>query len=211
MLVKIVLATRNKYKVEEIKEILKIYLNDELYSKLEILCADDFHGIPKVEEDGRSYVENALKKAREIHKFTGLPSIADDSGIEVDFLNGEPGVYSARYAGDNATDEENNRKLLRKLENVPLEKRTAIFRCVIAYVYKDEVKIFEGETKGKVIFEPRGTGGFGYDPLFIPDGYNLTYAEMPKDLKNRISHRAKAVQKFVEFFIEVLKTNLNSP
>ncbi|MCX7761968.1 MAG: RdgB/HAM1 family non-canonical purine NTP pyrophosphatase [Candidatus Kryptonium sp.] len=208
---KIVLATRNKHKVDEIKEILKIYLNDGSYSKLEILCTDDFQGIPKIEEDGKTYVENALKKAREVHKFTGLPSVADDSGIEVDFLNGEPGVYSARYAGDNASDEENNRKLLKKLENVPLEKRTATFRCVIAYVYKDEEKIFEGETRGKVIFEPRGTGGFGYDPLFIPDGYDLTYAEMPKDLKNRISHRSKAVQKFVEFLVEVLKTNSNSP
>lgn len=203
---KLVLATKNKHKVEEIKQILKIYLDDELYSRIEILSAGDFIGVPEIEEDGRTYIENALKKAKEIHKFTGLPSIADDSGIEVDFLNGEPGVYSARYAGLRATDEENNRKLLKKLEGVPLEKRTATFKCVIAYVNKNEEKIFEGETKGKVIFEPRGMGGFGYDPLFVPDGYELTYAEMPEDLKNKISHRSKAIQKFAEFLTLILKT-----
>ncbi|CUS96643.1 XTP/dITP diphosphohydrolase [Candidatus Kryptobacter tengchongensis] len=203
---KLVLATKNKHKVEEIKQILKIYLDDELYSRIEILSAGDFIGVPEIEEDGKTYIENALKKAKEIHKFTGLPSIADDSGIEVDFLNGEPGVYSARYAGLRATDEENNRKLLKKLEGVPLEKRTATFKCVIAYVNKNEEKIFEGETKGKVIFEPRGMGGFGYDPLFVPDGYELTYAEMPEDLKNKISHRSKAIQKFAEFLTLILKT-----
>ncbi|CUS99056.1 RdgB/HAM1 family non-canonical purine NTP pyrophosphatase [Candidatus Kryptobacter tengchongensis] len=203
---KLVLATKNKHKVEEIKQILKIYLDDELYSQIEILSAGDFIGVPEIEEDGKTYIENALKKAKEIHKFTGLPSIADDSGIEVDFLNGEPGVYSARYAGLRATDEENNRKLLKKLEGVPLEKRTATFKCVIAYVNKNEEKIFEGETKGKVIFEPRGMGGFGYDPLFVPDGYELTYAEMPEDLKNKISHRSKAIQKFAEFLTLILKT-----
>jgi len=203
---KLVLATKNKHKVEEIKQILKIYLDDELYSRIEILSAGDFIGVPEIEEDGKTYIENALKKAKEIHKFTGLPSIADDSGIEVDFLNGEPGVYSARYAGLRATDEENNRKLLKKLEGVPLEKRTATFKCVIAYVNKNEEKIFEGETKGKVIFEPRGMGGFGYDPLFVPDGYELTYAEMPEDLKNKISNRSKAIQKFAEFLTLILKT-----
>lgn len=203
---KLVLATKNKHKVEEIKQILKIYLGDELYSRIEILSAGDFIGVPEIEEDGKTYIENALKKAKEIHKFTGLPSIADDSGIEVDFLNGEPGVYSARYAGLRATDEENNRKLLKKLEGVPLEKRTATFKCVIAYINKNEEKIFEGETKGKVIFEPRGMGGFGYDPLFVPDGYELTYAEMPEDLKNKISHRSKAIQKFAEFLTLILKT-----
>lgn len=203
---KLVLATKNKHKVEEIKQILKIYLDDELYSRIEILSAGDFIGVPEIEEDGKTYIENALKKAKEIHKFTGLPSIADDSGIEVDFLNGEPGVYSARYAGLRATDEENNRKLLKKLEGVPLEKRTATFKCVIAYINKNEEKIFEGETKGKVIFEPRGMGGFGYDPLFVPDGYELTYAEMPEDLKNKISHRSKAIQKFAEFLTLILKT-----
>lgn len=196
---KIILATRNKHKVEEIKQILEIYLEPNLYSQIEILDVGNFSWIPEIEEDGKTFAENALKKARTVHEFTGLCSIADDSGIEVDFLNGEPGIYSARYAGKGATDEENNRKLLKLLEGVPIEKRTATFRCVIAYVDGEVEKVFEGETRGKVIFEPRGMGGFGYDPLFVPDGYELTYAEMPKELKNRISHRSKALQKFIEF------------
>ncbi len=196
---KIVLATRNKHKVEEIKQILEIYLDPNLYSQLEILDISNFPWVPEIEEDGKTFAENALKKARVIHELTGLCSIADDSGIEVDFLNGEPGIYSARYAGERATDYENNEKLLRLLDGVPIEKRTATFRCVLAYVDGRVEKIFEGATKGKVIFEPRGMGGFGYDPLFVPDGYELTYAEMPKDLKNRISHRSKALQKFAEF------------
>ncbi len=202
---KIVLATRNKHKVDEIKEIIKIYLDGELYSKLEILSASNFPGVPDIEEDEKTFEGNALKKAREIHKFTGLPTIADDSGIEVDFLDGEPGIFSARYAGKNATDEQNNAKLLKLLENVPLEKRTARFRCVIAYVEGEVEKTFEGVVEGKVIFQPRGSGGFGYDPLFVPDGFDLTYAEMPKELKNRISHRARAVQKFVEFLTPILQ------
>lgn len=196
---KIVLATRNRHKVDEIRQILKIYLDGDLYSQIEILDLDNFPSVPEIEEDGKTFVENALKKARTVYEFTGLCSIADDSGIEVDFLNGEPGIYSARYAGENATDEENNRKLLKLLEGVPIEKRTATFRCALAYVDGNIEKVFEGATKGKVIFEPRGMGGFGYDPLFVPDGYELTYAEMPKDLKNRISHRSKALQKFAEF------------
>ncbi len=202
---KIVLATRNKHKVKEIKQIMKIYLDDSLYSKLEILSASDFTGIPEVVEDGKTYEENALKKAREVYKFTGLPSVADDSGIEVDFLNSEPGVISSIYAGDNATDEENNRKLLKLLDGVPLEKRTARFRCVIAYVDGNVEKIFYGVTEGKVALQPRGEGGFGYDPLFIPDGFEQTYAEMPRDLKNRISHRSKAVKNFVEFLSAILQ------
>lgn len=202
---KIVLATRNKHKVEEIKEIIKLYLDTELYSKLEVLSASDFSGISDMEENGDTFEENALKKAREVYRYTGLPAIADDSGIEVDFLNGEPGVLSARYAGKGATDEQNNTKLLKLLEDVPIEKRSARFKCVIAYVDGEVEKTFDGMVKGKVIFQPRGKGGFGYDPLFVPDGFDLTYAEMPKDLKNRISHRSKAVEKFVKFLSSILQ------
>lgn len=202
---KMVLATRNKHKVEEIKEIIKLYLDTELYSKLEVLSASDFSGISDIEEDGNTFEENALKKAREVYRYTRLPAIADDSGIEVDFLNGEPGVLSARYAGKGATDEQNNAKLLKLLEDVPIEKRTARFKCVIAYVDGEVEKTFDGMVKGKVIFQPKGKGGFGYDPLFVPDGFDLTYAEMPKDLKNRISHRSKAVEKFVKFLSSILQ------
>jgi XTP/dITP diphosphohydrolase len=202
--VKIVLATRNKNKVEEIREILKMYLDDEIFSQIELLSSADFQ-IPEIEEDGETYEENALKKAREVYKFTGLPSIADDSGIEVEILGGRPGVFSARYAGEGATDEENNKKLLKELENVPIEKRKAKFKCVIAYVDSVEERIFYGETSGKVIFEPLGDGGFGYDPLFLPDGFDLTYAQLPGEVKNRISHRSKALQKFAEFLTLKLK------
>jgi XTP/dITP diphosphohydrolase len=202
--VKIVLATRNKNKVEEIREILKMYLGDEIFSQIELLSSADFQ-IPEIEEDGETYEENALKKAREVYKFTGLPSIADDSGIEVEILGGRPGVFSARYAGEGATDEENNKKLLKELENVPIEKRKAKFKCVIAYVDSVEERIFYGETSGKVIFEPLGDGGFGYDPLFLPDGFDLTYAQLPGEVKNRISHRSKALQKFAEFLTLKLK------
>lgn len=201
---KIVLATRNKNKVEEIREILKMYLDDEVFSQIELLSSADFQ-IPEIEEDGETYEENALKKAREVYKFTKLPSLADDSGIEVEILGGRPGVFSARYAGEGATDEENNKKLLKELENVPIEKRKAKFKCVIAYVDSVEERIFYGETSGKVIFEPLGDGGFGYDPLFLPDGFDLTYAQLPGEVKNRISHRSKALQKFAEFLTLKLK------
>jgi XTP/dITP diphosphohydrolase len=202
--VKIVLATRNKNKVEEIREILKMYLGDEIFSQIELLSSADFQ-IPEIEEDGETYEENALKKAREVYKFTKLPSLADDSGIEVEILGGRPGVFSARYAGEGATDEENNKKLLKELENVPIEKRKAKFKCVIAYVDSVEERIFYGETSGKVIFEPLGDGGFGYDPLFLPNGFDLTYAQLPGEVKNRISHRSKALQKFAEFLTLKLK------
>lgn len=201
---KIVLATRNKNKVEEIREILKMYLGDEIFSQIELLSSADFQ-IPEIEEDGETYEENALKKAREVYKFTKLPSLADDSGIEVEILGGRPGVFSARYAGEGATDEENNKKLLKELENVPIEKRKAKFKCVIAYVDSVEERIFYAETSGKVIFEPLGDGGFGYDPLFLPDGFDLTYAQLPGEVKNRISHRSKALQKFAEFLTLKLK------
>ena len=201
---KIVLATRNKNKVEEIREILKMYLDNEVFSQIELLSSADFQ-IPEIEEDGETYEENALKKAREVYKFTKLPSLADDSGIEVEILGGRPGVFSARYAGEGATDEENNKKLLKELENVPIEKRKAKFKCVIAYVDSVEERIFYGETSGKVIFEPLGDGGFGYDPLFLPDGFGLTYAQLPGEVKNRISHRSKALQKFAEFLTLKLK------
>ena len=193
---KIILATRNRHKLSEIREIL----ND---LGIEILGLDEFPDAPKVIEDGATFEENAIKKAVEIFNHTGIPTIADDSGLEVDALNGAPGVLSARYAGEGASYEDNNRKLLKALDGISLEKRTAKFKCVIAYVDDVHRKIFEGVTRGKIIFEMRGKNGFGYDPLFLPDGFNLTYAEMTPEMKNKISHRAKALEKLKRFLKEL--------
>jgi XTP/dITP diphosphohydrolase len=144
---------------------------------------------------------NALKKARTAFARTGLPSLADDSGLEVYYLNGKPGVHSARYAGENATYDDNNRKLLRAMLGTMLEQRTARFRCVIAFVAKDIEKVVEGVCPGSIAEEPRGSGGFGYDPLFVPDGFTKTYAELSSDTKNRISHRGKALNEIKDVLV----------
>jgi len=206
--VKIVLATRNKNKVEEIREILKMYLDDEIFSQIELLSSADFQ-IPEIEEDGETYEENALKKAREVYKFTKLPSLADDSGIEVEILGGRPGVFSARYAGEGATDEENNKKLLKELENFPIEKRKAKFKCVIAYVDSVEERIFYGETSGKVIFEPLGDGGFGYDPLFLPDGFELNICSTSRGSKKQDKSQIKGASKVRRVFNAKTKTKIS--
>ena len=185
---KLILATHNYGKLKEIKGILND-LSIELGSLL------DYSSIPEVVEDGKTLEENALKKAREIFRLTGIPTLADDTGLEVLYLGMAPGVISARYAGEKVSYEANNRKLLKELDNVPAHKRTAQFRCVAAFIAKDIEKITEGICQGKIIEYLRGTGGFGYDPLFIPDGYELTFAELSIDIKNQISHRAKAFQK----------------
>jgi XTP/dITP diphosphohydrolase len=150
---------------------------------IDVLSLQSFSGVPEVEEDGLTFHENALKKAREVSRHTSEVVLADDSGLGVDVLGGEPGIHSARYSGPTATDETNNLKLLRKLEGVPEGKRGA----------------FEGSWRGEILFEPRGTLGFGYDPLFLDPGQGLTAAELPPDLKNRISHRGRAFAKFREW------------
>jgi XTP/dITP diphosphohydrolase len=185
---KLILATRNKGKLKEIKGIL----ND---LSIEINNLSDYSSIPEVVEDGETLEENALKKAREIFHLTGIPTLADDTGLEVLYLGMAPGVISARYAGEKVSYDANNRKLLKELKNIPPDKRTAQFRCVAAFIAKDIKKITEGICHGKIIDNLRGTGGFGYDPLFVPDGYDLTFAELPIETKNHISHRAKAFQK----------------
>ena len=186
---RLVLATRNSGKANEIKDILHDL-------SLEILTASDFPEIPPLIEDGESLEENALKKARTVFQVTKLPTLADDSGLEVFYLTKEPGVFSARYAGAKASYEENNRKLLKELKGVPPRRRNAQFRCVMALVTaEDALTWVEGRREGKILEEPRGSTGFGYDPLFQPDGYEQTYAEMPSELKNRISHRRRALDK----------------
>ena len=191
---KIVLATHNRHKVEEIKNILADPSSVGAGLPIELLSLDNFPGIGEIVEDGTTLEENAKKKAKTVHEQTGLLSLADDTGLEVGALGGKPGVYSARYAGENAAYEDNNKKLLHELRGVPAEKRTAKFRCVISIIGNQIDEIAIGEVQGKILTEARGKNGFGYDPLFIPDGYEKTYAEMDSELKNKLSHRARALE-----------------
>lgn len=186
---KIVLATQNQGKVRELKRLLEDM-------PAELLSLTDFPELAEVVEDGLTFAENAIKKAREISSATGLVAMADDSGLEVDFLGGAPGVHSARFAGPQKSDADNNRKLLTMLNNVPQEQRTARFRCVIAVaVPGGEVETAEGTCSGIIGFEPKGSDGFGYDPLFYVPEFDRTFAELGLDIKNKISHRGKALVK----------------
>lgn len=196
----IVIASRNKKKIEELKRILQGL-------PIEILSIDDFPNLEEVIEDGNSFEENALKKARYVHQTTGLPALADDSGLEVESLGGKPGIFSARYAGDNATDQDNVNKLLIEMKELPEDKRKARFVCCIAFVSsKGEEKVFWGYAKGKITREPRGKLGFGYDPVFIPEGYKLTFAELPPEEKDRLSHRRKALDKLKKYLVKLAST-----
>ncbi len=186
-----ILASKNQHKAEEIKAILGEDFNV-------ITQTDAGAGDIEVIEDGKTFEENAIKKAETILKATGKPVIADDSGLCVDYLDGAPGVYTARYAGEDATDDENIDKLLNSLGDTP--NRTARFVCVIAFATPDgETLTFRGECNGKIGFERQGENGFGYDPIFIPDGYECSIAEVSSDTKNSISHRGNALKKFAEY------------
>ena len=217
----ILIATRNAHKVSEIRAILG--------TSFRFLTLNDFPAAPKVIEDADTFAGNAAKKANELARWISEARhsslvtchfvLADDSGLEVDALDGAPGVYSARFAAldskENSPDADNNSKLLRLLKDIPAENRTARFRCVIAltpvrseknesaspvcYADEMETQLFDGACEGKIIFEPRGANGFGYDPLFVPDGFTKTYAELGDDVKNKLSHRAKALEKLKAF------------
>ncbi len=187
-MLQIILATKNENKVLELAEILA-GLN------VKLLTLKDFPECPDVIEDGKMFEENSLKKADFVFKYTGILALADDSGLEVDILNGEPGIYSARFSGENASSKKNNEKLLSLLKDIPFEKRDAQFHCALALVGKDISETTEGICKGKILNEYRGTGGFGYDPLFLYEPLNLTFAEMPAEEKNKISHRSIAFRK----------------
>ena len=190
---RLILSTGNSNKVEEIKYILKDLPIDVL-SKNDLGFKD-----LEIEEDGKTLEENAIKKASILAKKVEDMVIADDSGLFVGYLNGAPGLHSARYAGDNSNDRANNIKLLNELKDVPLEKRDAYFRTVIALIGVDgKVTILTGECKGTIGFEPKGNKGFGYDPLFIVEGYDKTFGELGEEVKNKISHRAKALEKLRE-------------
>jgi len=191
----IVLATRNKKKVEEIRRIT----ND---LPITILSLEEFPNCPETIEDKDTFEGNAVKKAVEVCRCTGKPALADDSGLEVDALGGAPGVYSARYAGGDGTvsDVRNYEKLLSDLKNVIAEKRGAQFVCCMALAFPDgTVKTFFGYAKGRIGMEPKGKTGFGYDPIFIPDTYDRTFAEMTGEEKDKLSHRGKAIEKLADF------------
>lgn len=188
----IVLASRNADKIEELHATLKAF-------DLKLKSALDFPALKEVEEDKKTLEGNAIKKARYVHQQTGLPALADDTGLEVDAIDGRPGVYSARYAGEDATYQQNVDKLLDELAGVALKDRGAQFRTVVAFVTADETHTFEGLCRGIILKEARGSGGFGYDPVFQPQGYEETFSELDRHIKNGISHRAKAIEKFIHF------------
>ena len=184
----VVLGTKNQDKLRELQLLLK-------RSRIQVLSLKDFPRCVEPKEDGRTFEANARKKAFFYSKHTKLPVLADDSGLVVNALKGKPGVYSARFAGDNCTYADNNQKLLGMLKNVQRIKRKARFVCVMA-LYDDGkfVKTVRGECGGRIAFESRGKNGFGYDPVFIPKGFSKSFAELPLNIKNKISHRGKALR-----------------
>jgi len=187
----LVLATHNRAKVRELSIMLQKPDLD-----LNILSLIDFPNIPRIPEDAQSFRENAVRKALAAARETGKLSLGDDSGLEVDALAGQPGVFSARFAGEHATDKENNEKLLALLRDVPERQRQARFVCYIAIANPERlVDVVEGSCAGIIVSPERGSGGFGYDPLFQPVEYSKTFAELSSRIKNRISHRARAMEK----------------
>ena len=197
---KIILATRNRGKIKEIRSLFAS-------TGIEIMSLDDIKGCPDIVEDGDTFKDNAFKKARGITEATGLIALADDSGLEVDALNGAPGVYSARFAGEGASDEANNRKLLDMLQGVSDEKRTARFRCVVVlYDPSGRWISADGVCEGVILDILKGENGFGYDPVFFLPWLGRTMAELTKEEKNSISHRAMALKKLKAGLPEFFKS-----
>jgi XTP/dITP diphosphohydrolase len=201
---KILIGTTNPHKLQEVREILHDL-------PVELITPDETAPLPEVIEDGRTFKENAVKKAVECARFTGEWTVADDSGLEVDALGGEPGVRSARYAGEDVSYENNNRKLLDALKDIPKERRTARFVCVIALAGPEGlVFVVEGECSGMISEEHRGEHGFGYDPVFYPTGHTKTFAELGPEIKNQISHRSRALEKFREKLLALIDKEARS-
>ena len=194
---KIVIASRNEDKIKEMSEILQ-------GSGIEILSLKEFTDIPEIIEDKDTFKDNALKKARLIFKQTGIVALADDSGLEVDALEGRPGIYSARFAGKKATHEQNNDLLITQMKHVPENERTARFRCSLALVGKEIEIVTEGVSEGIILSERKGNKGFGYDSLFFYPELGLTFAELDSEKKNQISHRALAFDK-MRVFLDFIK------
>ncbi|MCG7966459.1 MAG: RdgB/HAM1 family non-canonical purine NTP pyrophosphatase [Candidatus Thiodiazotropha taylori] len=190
---RIVLASNNAGKVREINQLLAS-------EQITVVAQKDFN-IPDAIEDGLSFVENAIKKARHASSLSGLPAIADDSGIEVDALNGAPGIYSARFAGPGASDEENLQKLLSRMEEIPEAKRTARFQCLMVYMRHSEDPtpiICQGSWEGRILFEPQGDNGFGYDPIFYVPNHDCSSAQLAPETKNSLSHRGQALKALMQ-------------
>jgi len=199
MLMKLVLATQNKGKVREMAEALAA-------TGIEVASLESFPQVGEIEEDGTTFLENAIKKARVTAGLTSIITLADDSGLEVDYLGGAPGVYSARFAGAVKSDLANNEKLLSSLAGVPPEKRTARFQCVIAIAHPDgRLHTVQGTCEGIIAAEPVGDMGFGYDPLFYLPEYGKTFAQLELPLKNRISHRGKALAQAIAYLKDIAK------
>lgn len=191
----IILASNNINKLKEMQNKLNKY-------EMNVISQKEAGFDIEVEETGNTFEENAILKATKIYEVSNMPVIADDSGLEIDFLDGAPGVYSHRFAGPNATDEDRINKVLELLKSVPEENRTARFKCAICYISQDGGKnLFEGVAEGKIGFEPKGSNGFGYDPIFICEE-NKTFAELTGEEKNKISHRGRAIEKFINFLEE---------
>ena len=186
----LIFATKNINKSSELKEILHV-------TNYKVLDLNDLGFNVEIDESGSTIHDNAKIKAFYLYEMTQKPSLSEDTGLEVDELEGEPGVYSARYAGLQRSDADNVNKLLEKMKQV--SDRSAQFRTVIALATSENVFYFEGIVRGKIAESPMGHGGFGYDPVFIPEGYDKTFGELSKEIKNKISHRAKAVEKLIEF------------
>ncbi|HJL17498.1 MAG TPA: RdgB/HAM1 family non-canonical purine NTP pyrophosphatase [Sandaracinaceae bacterium LLY-WYZ-13_1] len=204
---RLLVATRNAGKVRELERLLAPLEDIE---EVELVGLDGFADVPDVVEDADTFEGNAAKKARQMAAATGLPTLADDSGLEVDALDGAPGIRSARYAGTHGDDEANNDRLLRDLADVPDARRTARFRCALAFAdpegsLGDDVHVVHGVVEGSILRERRGTNGFGYDPLFLLRGDMRTTAELPPEAKNAVSHRADAARKMLEFLQSYLR------
>ena len=191
---KIVIATRNRHKAVE----LQTLLHGAGYDAVQLDEIDPDNKIPEVEETGTTFKENALLKAQAIAKATGLPAIGDDTGLEVDILGGAPGIFSARYSGENCTYEDNVKKLLRELSDVADDRRTARFKTVAVYVHKETELSAEGVVEGVITEKEEGVGGFGYDPVFSVLDMKKTYAQLADEEKNRVSHRGKAIRSLIE-------------
>jgi len=193
-MLEILIATNNLGKVKEIKDILS-------NSKIKILTMKDFPHLPKIEEDGKTYQENAFKKAGKISEYTGKICLADDSGLEINYLKGKPGIYSSRWGN---SDEGRINKVLRLLEDVPKNKRNAKFVCAAVLVFPNgKIYMVKEECKGNITFNPKGEHGFGYDPIFMVPEYNKTFAELGDKIKNQISHRGKAMRKMIDIIKEL--------